>query len=256
MKKWKKITKFVAVIVVFALLLILTISANFKRNQTPTSDIHVEFENEELRFIDKSTILGILENDLDTLKGLRIQEVDLERVEKEIEENEYVENCEAFINNVLNLSFKINQKEPLFRVFHANGVSYYVDNKGIKFPISSTFTANVPIVTGILDYEVDSIGMQRGEAINELVKLFEYAQQEKTVKALITTVNVESNGDLVITPRIKGHKVNIGNAQDLDDKFRRLTIFYKEGLNTLGWDQYSEINLKYKDQVIAKKKEL
>ena len=55
-------------------------------------------------------------------------------------------------------------------------------------------------------------------------------------------------------PRVGNHSVIIGDDSFLDDKFSKLFIFYREGLNKKGWNNYSSINLKYKDQVVCTKK--
>ena len=115
---------------------------------------------------------------------------------------------------------------------------------------------NVPIATGHVVYDVDSLGVQQSKGINDLVQLFQYANNHEEVNALITSVDVQENGDLVMTPRTGKHTVNLGSPVNLDDKFNRLTIFYREGLNKIGWDNYSEVSVKYNNQVIAKKKEL
>lgn len=253
---WKKIAKVVGAVVLLVGGFVLTIAANQSRINTPTQNINVLFSNPAIQFINQNDVYEIVKNDLDTLKGLNLKEVDLKALENEVRSNNYVENCEAFINNKNELSFRIQQKQPLFRVLHENGVSYYVDNAGLKFSKSPKFTANVPIATGKIIYQVDSLNTQTGNAINDLVKLFAYADEHETVKALITSVDVRENGDLVITPRMGKHLVNIGSPTNLDDKFNRLIVFYNQGLNKIGWEQYAEINLKFNNQIIAKKKKL
>jgi cell division protein FtsQ len=46
-----------------------------------------------------------------------------------------------------------------------------------------------------------------------------------------------------------------GDAKDFEEKFEKLKTFYTEGLNkTDGWNKYSTINIKYKNQVVCTKK--
>jgi cell division protein FtsQ len=46
-----------------------------------------------------------------------------------------------------------------------------------------------------------------------------------------------------------------GEAKDFEEKFEKLKTFYTEGLNkTDGWNKYSTINIKYKNQVVCTKK--
>ena len=39
----------------------------------------------------------------------------------------------------------------------------------------------------------------------------------------------------------------------LDRKFDKLMRFYRNGLSTIGWDEYRTIDIRYKDRVICKK---
>jgi cell division protein FtsQ len=45
-----------------------------------------------------------------------------------------------------------------------------------------------------------------------------------------------------------------GTGDDIEIKFEKLMLFYKEGLSRVGWDKYSTINLKYKNQIVCTKK--
>jgi hypothetical protein len=47
-----------------------------------------------------------------------------------------------------------------------------------------------------------------------------------------------------------------GTGEDIDTKFRKLYIFYDDVLNKVGWNKYSIVNLSYKDQVVATRKDV
>lgn len=254
MTKWKNILKIALLLVAVIAFLGLTLSSNRVERKTDTKDVQVQFTNDNLQFITVAEIIEFIPKVSDSVSTVALSDIDIQALEAKVETNDFVENCEVFINNKKQLGLKIQQKQPLFRVLHQSGVSYYVDKRGIKFPKSPKFTANVPIVSGQLVYDVDSVGVQQSKAINDLVKLFEFAEKNEAVNALVSSVSVQTNGDLVIVPRMGKHLINIGSSVNLDDKFKRLFIFYKEGLNKIGWDQYEEINLKFEDQIIAKKK--
>lgn len=254
MHAFKKILKWAGFVAIFLALFAFTIVANKKRSGAAVSAVNVEFEEQGVGFVQEEDILKFFPQ-ADSLNFGKMNEIELKKIENEVLGNEYVENSHAFINNREQLTLKVSQKEPLFRVFHGNGVHYYVDRTGKKFPISPTFTANVPLATGKIIYDVDSLGVQQGQAINDLIMFFEFVNEEESLKALVSRVDVRANGDLVFTPRMGQHVVNVGRPTELEDKMNRLTIFYKEGLNKLGWDKYKEVSLKYRNQIIAKKKE-
>jgi cell division protein FtsQ len=48
--------------------------------------------------------------------------------------------------------------------------------------------------------------------------------------------------------------VQVGSADNLDEKFHRLIVFYTRGLSQTGWDKYSQISVKYRNQVVCTKR--
>jgi cell division protein FtsQ len=50
---------------------------------------------------------------------------------------------------------------------------------------------------------------------------------------------------------VGNHKIILGDCSDLEQKFKKLFAFYKDGLNKIGWNTYKTINLKYKNQVVC-----
>ncbi|MFN6085466.1 MAG: hypothetical protein ACK476_11145, partial [Fluviicola sp.] len=64
-------------------------------------------------------------------------------------------------------------------------------------------------------------------------------------------------GDFILIPQVGGHEIVFGTAnsdRDVKEKFEKLKTFYKEGIPYEGWNKYSSINLKYKNQIVGKKR--
>ena len=57
-----------------------------------------------------------------------------------------------------------------------------------------------------------------------------------------------------MAPKIGDHVIELGSPDDLDSKFDNLLAFYRKGMPRAGWDTYSKISLKFKDQVVCTKK--
>jgi cell division protein FtsQ len=66
-------------------------------------------------------------------------------------------------------------------------------------------------------------------------------------------IYVGDDFEIELIPKVGNHKILIGNIENLDDKFSRLLLFYKQGLMRKGWENYSVINLKFKNQVVCTK---
>ena len=58
-----------------------------------------------------------------------------------------------------------------------------------------------------------------------------------------------------IGPGLGDHLVYLGKLENFEDKLARLKEFYKKGLNRVGWNKYSRINLEFSNQIICTKRE-
>jgi len=70
----------------------------------------------------------------------------------------------------------------------------------------------------------------------------------------IDQIYIQNQNEFELYPKIGDYKIEIGNLENLDTKFTKLKYLYKEAFTRIGWDNYSKINLNYRDQVICTKK--
>ena len=55
-------------------------------------------------------------------------------------------------------------------------------------------------------------------------------------------------------PRVGSQKINIGDFENIAEKLDNLYQFYKVAMPVKGWQVYSEINLKFNNQIVCAKK--
>ena len=55
-------------------------------------------------------------------------------------------------------------------------------------------------------------------------------------------------------PVVGNHIVRLGNADNLDQKFYRLLVFYRQVMSKTGFDKYKVVDVQYDGQVLASKK--
>ena len=70
----------------------------------------------------------------------------------------------------------------------------------------------------------------------------------------IVQIYVDEKNNVELIPRVGNHNIILGDASDLENKLEKLMIFYKKGLSKTGWNEYSTINLKYKNQIVCTKR--
>lgn len=242
----------VALIFLFAILFItILITAKVKIGEVVCNEIEINIDNKDgHEFLAEKDIIDYINNyGQAVIINQRIKDIDKVEIEKRIEGNAYVENAEVYTNFEGMIKVDVEQKKPIYRVFNNKGVSYYVGNNGESIPISSKFTPRLIVVTGYLP-ESSSADISLHK---DVLKLVNFITTDEFWNAMIGQIYIAQNGDYVLYPKISEHKVILGNTEGLEEKFKRLNIFYKEAIKHVDWKKYSSINLKFKGQIICSK---
>ena len=211
-----------------------------------------------------ATIENAIKSTMPTLLSLKAKEVDTRSVKQCVLQSPYVENCQAYVSILGNVVVKAEQRHPMLHVYQG-GRQFYVDCGGRYMPLSNEGQAHVMVVNGSLKvadtllsattdfsrWEADSL-----LADNDMTHVWRLAHyiEDNDYIALFDQIYRASNGDLILTPKGGTHVVNVGGSDDLDDKFERLMALYEQALPRVGWDRYKLVNLKYRDQVVCKKR--
>ncbi|MBK7935937.1 MAG: hypothetical protein IPJ82_02085 [Lewinellaceae bacterium] len=151
------------------------------------------------------------------------------------------------------LHVTIIQREPLVRILDNNGGNYYLDKNGVKMPASKNFAARVLVATGNLAPYTAEFRNKRKSTLKDLFNLTQTLMADEFLASFIQQVHVNNAGDFILVPLIGDQKIVLGSTRKLEDKLRRLKIFYQEGMPYEGWRKYETINLKYNGQVVCKK---
>ncbi len=134
------------------------------------------------------------------------------------------------------------------RIFTTGGKSYYLDKDFVRLALSTKFSARVPVFTGCpLDKtkwnSADSLLLQQVKTISEFVTTNEFWM------AQVAQVNYNDKKQFELIPTVGNHVIVLGDGKDLEAKFNKLYIFYKEVLAKAGWNLYTTIDVQYKGQV-------
>ena len=73
-------------------------------------------------------------------------------------------------------------------------------------------------------------------------------------RAQIVQINVNKDRQIELVPRVGGHLLVLGSAENVTDKLERLYSFYETGISRIGWNKYSSVSVAYENQVVCKKR--
>jgi len=206
-------------------------------------------------FIERKDIEALLFDDPEYsgLLGEAIKNIDFSKIELLLEDNCFIDNAEIYANALGKVKIDIKQREPIVRVINNRGVSYYIDKNGEKMPISTKFTARLMVATGKISDNGLCEGKIEHTIVKKIFKLAKFINSDPFWLAQIEQLNINEAGSFELIPKVGNHYILFGDIDDMEMKFRKLMTFYKEILKSVGWNQYREINLKYKGQIVCSK---
>ena len=231
--------------------LVLLVAAVRYRNNNTCKGYRIEIAG---TFIDKKGI-GDLLNSAGAGRGQDrpIQSFDLRRLEAALEKNVWIKKAQLFFDNNGILRVNVFEREPAARIFTSDGNSFYIDSTGVQLPLQDKVQAHLPVFTG---YPAPKIRLQgRDSALTaDMLQLSNFIRQDSFWSAQVAQVDITADKTFELEPEIGRHRVSFGDGSDIQQKFHRLFVFYKEVLSRTGFDKYSRIDVSYAGQVIGIKK--
>ena len=226
-------------------LLFLLAFTNVQQDTYPCKGVSIALENKATSFVTTAEVLQIINSLVDSIDGLPLKELPLYEIEKTIEQHALIKAAEVFVLANGELFVTITQKEPLVRVYNAHGKSYYLDIEGKPFPLSRNYTKRLMVANGNI---IDSTD------VAVVSKIAKYIHQNEFWKAQIMQLHMNENKEIELIPRVGNHIILLGSDEEMEAKFEKLMLFYQKGVQQTGWNQYSIINLKYKNQLVCVKR--
>jgi cell division protein FtsQ len=216
---------------------------NYRQSSQICQQINIDFVNTKNPLITKDALLRYIQKDSIRIIGTKTSEMALTAIEESLENNAFVSDANCYVAMNGDLEIEVYQKTPILRVEPTGSKGYYLDENGDFFPLSKEHTPRVKIATGHINHDLD----------NKLYTFTSYVNQSTFWNGFIEHIFVRPNNDIVFTTQIGGHEVVIGDNSRLEQKLDKLERFYKRASVHIGWEEYREINLKFKDQVICSK---
>lgn len=217
-------------------------------------DVNIDYDQGNY-FVDESDIQELIRKQLPTQNiHIPIGMISLAELEQSLEKNVYIEKAEIYFNSTGAMKVGIVQKYPLARVITTQNMAYYISQEGEKMPTSRDFSARVPIISGYIEDNGKVIGKVDTTITEKLYELVAFINQDIFLHSLIEQIYVEKNQEIVLSPKLGNFTILFGSLDDIENKFFKLKVFYKEGLKNVGWNYYKQVNLKYANQVVCTKK--
>jgi cell division protein FtsQ len=217
-----------------------------KQGGSLCTNIVIEIDNlHENHFVDEADVMKLVASS-------GIDRIDLKSIEEKIKTDKHIRDAELFGDLKGNLVVQVSLRRPIARIVQPDAPDVYIAEDGVVMPVSDKYASRVLLISGsgvkLLTETGDIFSSETG---TQLMEMIEFIVNDKFWKAQIAQVDVNSDSRITLYPQVTGQRVEFGKPEDLENKFRKLMIFYKEILPQRGWTKYERVNLEYEGQIIA-----
>lgn len=265
--------------------------SHYSRQSQPCNKLEIKIDRpSNSKFVTKEDVESLIENIGYDMTKETMTSINIRQLEKLLKNNASIDDADVFTTIDGRLVVKIEERTPIIRIYNSFGESFYLDQEGSIMPLSDKYTARVLLAHGNINIpfstvyrledlenklsrlfrrknssaventqlfnrlKMDAQDLPGATELNDLFKLAQFINQNEFWKAQISHIYVNQQEDIELSPRVGHHNIIFGSIDNMEEKFDKLDLFYKKGLNRTGWNQYETINLKFKNQVVCTKK--
>lgn len=236
MKNKYRILKIGITIILLGVMLSFSLK-KFSQQKITDDKISVKLgEDIPVYFIDEEDVRNIIKNE--NPSGL-VGDLDIPALEKKINLMPAVDSANIYLNLNGQLNLDIKQRIPIFRL-NIEGKDFYVDEKGIEFPTSKTYSHPCMLVTGKI----------QAEEYPKLVALIKKINTDDFCKKYFIGVSKHKQDYYLLTNDGK-YKLEIGDLENIDFKVKGFKTFVEKYLVFQDPEKYKMVSVKYQNQIVT-----
>jgi cell division protein FtsQ len=223
------------------------------KGEVAVGDIQIRIENiHENHFVEEQDVVALMDVNHENLKGASIDKLNFKAIEKKIMTDPYIKDAELYSDLKGNLTVNVRLRRPVARIVRNDGPDGYVAEDGTIMPVSEKFTSRVILLSGpFVRQLLRQESMNDTEEGKQIMEMLAVIDADEFWKAQITELDIDSNAKVMFFPQVGDERIEFGKPDNMEAKFRKLKIFYKEVLPRVGWNRYSRVNLEYEGQIVA-----
>ncbi|MGA9212091.1 cell division protein FtsQ/DivIB [Kaistella sp.] len=235
MKNKFRILKILITVILFGFLLSFSLKRFNNKSMEKVSVNLIKTKN-PVYFIDEKDIKDIVKKSNPTK---RIGDINIPELEKKLNQLPAVDSANVYLNLNGNLNLDIKQRVPAFRLTKDDR-DFYVDEKGVEFPISKNYSFPCMLVTG---------NVKQSEYVKLAELISKIDRDEFSKKYFIGISKKKDNYELLTS---EGYfKVEIGDLEKIDLKVKGFKAFVEKYLIHQEPEKYTKVSLKYDNQIVT-----
>ena len=193
-------------------------------------------------FVKQETVNKLLIENNEGVSSIQKVNLDLNKLEKNLNAQEMIEKSDVYVSIDGVLKAVVRQKTPIARIFDNEG-SCYIDYEGNRMPLSTNFTARVPLVSG-------GINKNNNEDLAQLLRII---HDDPFLKKNIIGIEIMPNGSLKMHNRNFDFQIDFGKLINMEHKFKNYKAFFQKAVLDSSLYKYKKIDLRFTEQVVCTK---
>ncbi|TDD78723.1 cell division protein FtsQ/DivIB [Flavobacterium caseinilyticum] len=202
----------------------------------------VIFVDDNAPFVKQETVNKLLIENKKDASSIQKVKLDLNKLERILNAQEMIEKSDVFVTIDGVLKAVVKQRNPIARFFNGDS-SFYIDYEGNRMPLSTNFTARVPLVSG-------EINKKNNE---DLAHLFRAIYDDAFLKKNIIGIEIMPNGSLIMLNRNFDYQIDFGRMINVERKFKNYKAFFQKAVLDSSLYKYKKIDLRFTEQVVCTK---
>ena len=232
----------IRLLLMFVLVIFLfSFTSNRNKNRKLAKSVIV-FVGDNAPFVKQETVNKLLIENKRDASSIQKVKLDLNKLERTLNAHEMIEKSDVFVSIDGVLKAVVKQKTPIARVFDGDG-SFYIDYEGNRMPLSTNFTARVPLVSGGINKNNDE----------DLAGLFRAIYDDAFLKKNIIGIQIMPNGSLKMLNRNFDYQIDFGRIINVERKFKNYKAFFQKAVLDSSLYKYKKIDLRFTEQVVCTK---
>jgi len=229
-------------ILAIALLVVVLSFTNDRQDKQLVSLNEISIAVSEDDFVNDSIVRKYLENKNVSIDNILFNDFKIEDLEDMIQLHPGIKSVEVFNDQKGKVNIELEQKKAVVRI-KSKLSDYYLDEFANKMQLSDNYTPRLLVVTG-------DVNEENHQSIFDFVTEI---NNSEFWNAQLTQIHFKNNNDVILIPRVGNQKINFGKLENTTEKLYNLYQFYKIAMPVKGWQTYSDINLKFNNQIVCTK---
>ncbi|MCD8072151.1 MAG: hypothetical protein LUE10_03050 [Alistipes sp.] len=233
-------------------------------------------DQSSIPILEEGTVLQWLGEYTPLRDSMLLGELDTGELKDYLESQPLVKRARIYTDMKGELTVELWQRRPVARFALRSGYDFYLSDDNTVMPAAIGGAIDVPLVTGSfpLPFERGYYGpVDEGRPENANFSDQNYLYFSKLINfvrlvggstfwdAQIVQINVEGSPsgrwkepEIELIPRVGRHVILLGDLDDVPQKLDKLMLFYNKALDYEGWETYRTIDLRYKDQIVCRRR--